>query len=472
MREVDGKRVTVMGLGRFGGGLGVTRWLAGHGARVLVTDRAPERDLAGPLAQLAPLVERGAVELRLGAHHEADFARADLVVANPAVPRPWENRYLDAARAAGVPITTEIRLVLERLDRRRVIGVTGSAGKSTVSSMIHHALAGNGIPARLGGNIGGSLLDELPATPPAHADPPREPWTVLELSSFMLHWLRPGAGRPDDPGLGPMVAVLLGITPNHLDWHGTMEHYASCKRSILDHQPEGGERVLGDEILPGRPPFPLRLPGEHNRRNAVIAVNAAWCACRLDFEDAIRALATFEGLPHRLRTVHETGAGAARVRYVDDSKSTTPEATVLAVESFRRPSRIHLIAGGYDKGASLQPIADLAPKLGGLWTIGATGADLAGAAGTAVEAYDATGRRRVADAHVESCDTLDEAMRRIARTIAESPAIAALPNRATTTDPDDQGTIVLLSPGCASWDQFTDYQARGDRFAERARAAT
>jgi len=460
-----------MGLGRFGGGLGVSRWLAGHGARVLVTDLQHDAALTEPLAALADEIADGRITLRLGAHDERDFTETDLVVANPAVPRPWRNRYLEAARAAGVPITTEIRLALERLDRRRVIAVTGSAGKSTVASMIHHALVHNGIEARIGGNIGGSLLEDLPAQPPSFDGPPGGPWTVLELSSFMLHWLRSGEGWPDAPGLGPQVAVLLEIRPNHLDWHETFEHYVASKRSILAHQPPGGEHVLGEEILPGRPPFPLRLPGEHNRRNAVVAVNATWCACRLPMADAMRALASFDGLPHRLRPVHEGRIGGRSVRWIDDSKCTTPEATVLAVDAFRRPSRVHLIAGGYDKGSDLAAVAALAPRLAGIWTIGTTGPAIAAAARDAVAAHDAAGRRRVAAAAVHESGTLEAAVRDIRTAIAELPAPAteaadALP--ATPADEDD-AIVVLLSPGCASWDQFRDYEARGRRFAALAR---
>jgi len=129
-------------------------------------------------------VRSGAVALALGGHEERDFAEADLVVANPAVPMPWENRYLRAARAAGVPVTTEIRLAIDGLDRDRTLGITGSAGKSSTASMAALLLDSGGRKARLGGNIGGSLLGARAA--------PGE-WTVLELSSAMLWWLGSGA---------------------------------------------------------------------------------------------------------------------------------------------------------------------------------------------------------------------------------------------------------------------------------------
>ncbi len=185
----QGKRITVMGLGSFGGGAAVTRWLCDQGASVLLTDLAVAQTLQESLESIADLLSSGRVELALGEHQERHFAGVDLVVANPAVPKPWANRFLAAASAAGVPVTTEIRLTVERLpDRGRVIGITGSAGKSTTSAMIAHALRTllGDEQVHFGGNIGGSLLCELSSMRPGHR-------TVLELSSAMLLWLEPGA---------------------------------------------------------------------------------------------------------------------------------------------------------------------------------------------------------------------------------------------------------------------------------------
>ena len=157
-RTLTGARVTVMGLGQFGGGLGVTRWLLDHGARVLLTDRDPADRLAKPLAELAQHPAGGSVELRLGEHREEDFRASDLVIANPAVPTPWDNPFLRAAREAGTPVTTEIRIACDGLDRDRTVGVTGSAGKSSTSSMLATVLDDPPGRARLGGNIGGSQI--------------------------------------------------------------------------------------------------------------------------------------------------------------------------------------------------------------------------------------------------------------------------------------------------------------------------
>ncbi len=228
----EGLRVTVMGLGRFGGGVGVTRWLVERGASVLVTDMAPAEKLAEPLGDIDDLVRRGVVRTRLGEHNVSDFTDTDLVIANVAVPKPWENRFLRAAQAARVPVTTEIRLTIDRLpSRERTIAITGSAGKSTTSAMIHHALRTLGLPTAFGGNIGGSLLPEI-----ERGGITRETRVVLELSSAMLHWLGDWS---------PRVAVFTNFSPNHLDWHGTLEHYRASKMRILRAQRPGDAAVLG-----------------------------------------------------------------------------------------------------------------------------------------------------------------------------------------------------------------------------------
>jgi len=432
MIEIAGKRVTVMGLGRFGGGLGVTRWLASRGARVLVTDLEPASKLREAVGALDGLVREGSVTLRLGEHREEDFGGCDVLVANPAVARPWENRFISAARDAGAVVTTEIGLVVERLpDRRRAVGVTGSAGKSTTSAMIAHALAACGARTHLGGNIGGSLLGSLGGMGP-------EDYVVLELSSAMLHWLE---------GWSPGTAVVTNVSPNHIDWHGSLEHYIASKKRILARQAPGDGAVLGPtlgdwETAPGVRRLVvdggtmvggLAIPGGHNALNAAVACAAVGIAGgATDAERVREALRTFAGLPHRLRLLGEREG----VRYFDDSKSTTPEATLLALRAFEERdelARVHLIAGGYDKGSDLSPVATRARSVAGLYAIGVTGPSLAAGAG----------ERGLL------CGTLEGAMEEIER--------RARP-----------GDIVLLSPGCASWDQFENFEQRGRMFAALA----
>lgn len=481
MLNIAGQRVTVMGLGRFGGGVGVARWLAAQGCEVLVTDMKPADQLAEPLADIRDLVDTGAIRLRLGEHNVSDFTDADVVVANPAVPTPWNNRYLRAAEAAKVPITTEIRLAIERLpSREHTIGVTGSAGKSTTTSMIAHALGRvlGHERVHLGGNIGGSLLSKIGAIKP-------DDWVVLELSSAQLHWLSAGAGYASAKGFSPSIAVLTNLTPNHVDWHGELGHYVQSKHTIVKHQLAGGSAGAGDVFItvydpernlalyhwpqpeaatihlhpsdPATDPWPVaphlrvRVPGAHNRLNGRVAGTAVVAALRRErsmhgqHPDALARLAGegvsgFAGLEHRLQFVVER----AGVKYYNDSKCTTPEACLLAVEAFASDpevgaARVHLIAGGYDKKVDLWPVAMLAERLAGLYTIGTTGPMLA-----SVEAKMA-GR-----GHVASAGTLEAAV--------EAARARAQP-----------GDVVLLSPACASWDQFTNYEERGERFAALAR---
>lgn len=422
MPSLQGKRVTVMGLGRFGGGLGVAKWLHAQGANVLVTDMASADAL--PLSQLPE-----GIQTRLGGHDERDFVETDLVVASPAVSKPWNNPYLNAATNAGVPITTEIGLAIDRLpSRTRVIGVTGTAGKSTTSAMIARALEAAGQRVHLGGNIGGSLLE---------ADIQPSDLIVLELSSFMLHWL-------GQRGWSPGTAVVTNIAPNHLDWHGSFEHYEQSKRHIAAHQLPGDllltdlwpELTTATRVRPIDDLPTLTLPGTHNRANAAIALAAA--TATLDChniahnrEVMVNAIATFPGLPHRLQPV----AIHAGVAFYNDSKCTTPEAVALAVEAIadRTPrTNIHLIAGGADKGADLAPIAALARTLGSLHTIGTTGPRIT---------------ELTAGGKATHHGTLEAAFEAAVGQASEHHA-------------------VLLSPGCASWDQFTNYEARGARFAD------
>ncbi|MEX2673206.1 MAG: UDP-N-acetylmuramoyl-L-alanine--D-glutamate ligase [Phycisphaeraceae bacterium] len=438
MQAIAGKRVLIMGLGRFGGGVGAATFCAQQGAKqVLVTDLLGEADLTESMAKLEGLP----ITYRLGEHREADFADADLVIVNPAVDRRL-NRYLHAAAKAGTPMVTEIELLLERLPNRdRTIGITGSAGKSTVTSMIAHALAQHHgrDHVHVGGNLGGSLLPNLANI--AHDD-----WVVLELSSFML---APPTNAPEHAenvsvwgGIGGGVVTNIG--DNHLDRHGSLDAYVHAKKTILRHQQHGDWAVLGPTVADWQYETParcvildkplhaaLQVVGEHNALNAAMAV-AACEQTGMARQQAIDALANFNGLPHRLQHVAEHSGRT----FYNDSKSTTPDAAMLGLDSFARHS-VHLILGGYDKHADLRPLARHAGHhAAAVYTIGQTGHAIAEAA-EAVED----------GCLVHRCETLEAAVR---HAVASAQA----------------GQVVLLSPGCASWDQFTSYEQRGRSFGE------
>lgn len=448
------KRVTVMGLGRFGGGVGVTRWLARQGARVLVTDQSPADKLADSVSQIA---DCGA-ELVLGEHRERDFRDTDLVVVNPAVPPT--SPFPCVAGAAGVHVTTEINLFVERC-RATTIGVTGSVGKSTTTAMIGHVLERllKNRRVRVGGNLGISLLDELPEIG-------ADGVVVLELSSFQLE-------RTPAIRWSPDIAVITNLTPNHLDWHGSFQAYADAKFNIAKFQrTPRGSLVLHHELIseyrsrfgeanrlwaispgPGGGVATYReisgqaegtvsksaasgecrtadvgVPGEHNLMNGAVACAVA-AALGVDPALARENLASFAGLPHRLQRV----ASRAGVEYFNDSKSTTPESTITAMNAFGRATPLLLILGGYDKGIDLTPVIERAAKKAKFTAcVGKTGPSIR----EKMQSYGASAE------YFESFEAAVDACRR----------------RAVT------GDVVLLSPACASWGMFTDYRERGDLF--------
>ncbi|MGI9014593.1 MAG: UDP-N-acetylmuramoyl-L-alanine--D-glutamate ligase [Phycisphaerales bacterium] len=453
--RVANANITVMGIGRFGGGLGIIQWLAEHGTSVLATDLLPEEQCTSQIETLQPSIHSGKVQLRMGAHHPDDFLHADVVIASPAVPQPWDNPFLCAARNADVPVTTEIQCVVERLNRDRVIAVTGSAGKSTTAAMIHHILNAMGHTAHFGGNIGGSLLSQLDGI-----DHARD-FVVLELSSAMLYWLGSAPEWNGGTAWSPRVAVVTNIEPNHINWHGCYEHYRNSKLNIVrnqrghdidstvawfdEHNPDLVRAISDAPTEPvfltaaAAQPVSLTIPGQHNIRNAQLAVAAS---CELLHrcgeanadhatlaQRAAVALQTFRGLPHRLEYVGEVNG----CRCYNDSKATTPAATCLAVDAFDCADRIHLIVGGSDKGSDLSELAHLASRAKSLLTIGVTGSSIAAEA------------RDLAPARTFECETLANAWK-------------------TAIERSQPGDIILLSPGCASFDQFENYEARGNMF--------
>ncbi len=449
------QRVTVMGLGLFGGGAGAARFWSELGSDVVVTDLRDAETLAPSLKELEGLGCR----FVLGEHRDEDFKNCDLVIANPAV-KP-DNQYLRLARSAGAHVLTEIGLVF-RLASGPIIGVTGSNGKSTTTALLGQMLRAHEPRTLVGGNLGGSLLGalrrHLPSAP-----------IILELSSFQLHYLR-------RQRVSPTVSVVTNLQPNHLDWHGTVLRYYEDKRTIVRFQTNDDAVVLNveDPTLaawaaacrgrvvhvarkdPGArnacfldaedrivarldqtecvlaPIDSLQLPGGHNVMNALLAAAAAYTFSR-NAEAVGEGLAAFSGLPHRLEDV----GTADGIRFVNDSIATTPQSTICALASFKEPKA--LIVGGHDKGLSFE-------DLGAAIRQHAHAAVLVGETATAIrDAIEADAAEPPRPPLFEAGSDFEQAVR-----LAKEACPA--------------GGIVLLSPACSSHDMFNNFAERGEAF--------
>lgn len=479
-----GRRVTVLGLGSFGGGVAVTRFLVAQGARVTVTDQKSAAELGASLGALDGLQ----VELALGGHREQDLLGADLVVKNPAI--PYTSDWVVRLERAGVPITSEMVLALERLAAPCAM-VTGSKGKSTTSTLLGAMAAGDGAPVVVAGNNERPLLDGLPRldAPGARA--------VLEVSSFMGEDIARARAR----GVrlpAPRALVFTLLEPEHLNWHGTLEAYYEAKLSLLDLGPAAAVVPVDDETLCARVPArarpatrivrcsarlapgasrpgpegprrvdvgvdgdrvlalepdgsttelldlrALRLLGRHNRENAVLAAAAARALGATPAAIA-RGAAAVEPLQHRLEPVGTTPDGG--VRFVNDSCATTPSAAIAALEAI--PGPLVVLLGGSDKGHAWGELAAaVAARAHAAVCLGQVGPAIADALVAA--GMPAARVRRVAAQGVEGFDEAVAAAR------AECP----------------RGGTVLLAPATASYGMFTNFKARGERFREAARRA-
>jgi len=418
----SGKRYAVLGLARSGlatveclakSGADVTAWDTRDDARAAVADKAR---IADPLA--------------------LDLRGFDGVVVSPGVPL---NRHPIAghARAAGVPVIGDIELfALARrcLPPHKVVGITGTNGKSTTTALIHHIIETAGIPTRMGGNIGLPVLGQDPL--------PEGGVYVLELSSYQIDLTF---------SLDCDVAVLLNITPDHLDRYESFAAYAASKARLFAMQSPGHARVIAlDDQNTRAIARPLegvtgvhasdidaadqvRWPALHGPHNAQNAAVARAVARALGIDDAIieRGLATYASLPHRMQHVRDLDG----VAFINDSKATNPASAAPALAAWPPLTggpRIHWILGGLAKGIDLDECTPYFPNVKAAYTIGEAGhmfADLL--------------RQHMP---VDDSEMLVTAVRHAAR--------AARP-----------GDVVLLSPACASFDQFRDFEARGDAFA-------
>jgi UDP-N-acetylmuramoylalanine--D-glutamate ligase len=373
---------------------------------VVAADRSREVDVGR-------LVDAG-VETHLGTEEEGLLQEVELVVKSPGVPA--ESPLPAAARARGTPIWSEVELGWRLLGRPPLIGVTGTNGKTTTCELLGAIFRAAGRPVEVAGNVGRPLsgLDGVlePGT-----------WVVCELSSFQLE---------DVHELASEIAVLINLEPDHLDRHGTFDAYRDAKLRIFERArikivPRGlglgGVEFGADDLLPAEP----LIPGLHNRENAAAATLAARAA-GIDDDAIAEALRTFPGVPHRLELVAEIHG----VRYVNDSKATNTAAARRGIAAYASEP-LHLILGGSVKGESFSELAlSLPENVRSIELIGQAEDDIAGA--------------------------LDLARRRYRRAGDLGTAVALASAEA------EPGAVVLLSPACASYDQYRNFEERGDHF--------
>jgi UDP-N-acetylmuramoylalanine--D-glutamate ligase len=441
--ELRGKRVLVVGLARTG--VATALFCAARGAKVTATEARTEKEIGEGIT----LLRSAGVDLELGGHRENTFLEQDLIVPSPGVPA--DAPFLQAARAKGVTTWSEVELADRFLDGR-LIGITGSNGKTTTTSLIEHILKNAGFSTILAGNIGTPLIALVEQTS-------NDTITVVELSSFQLELIE--TFRPD-------ISVYLNLTADHLDRHHTLEAYGRAKARIFENQTEADSAVLNADdpattaLAPTKPHVyrfsrkqrvvqgayvreneivfrydgeeeavlnlrDIPLAGAHNVENVLAAVAATRLAGAKPAAIA-RGVRSFAGVEHRLEFVAEI----AGVRYYNDSKATNVDATLKALDAF--PGRILIVLGGKDKGSDYTLLqGPLREK-----------AILALLIGTAAEKIE---KQIAGSVAIERAGTIERAV--------EIASHASRP-----------GDVVLLAPACASFDQFQNYEHRGRVFKD------
>ena len=431
--DYTGMRALVMGLGVHGGGAGVARFLARRGADVTVTDLQPASSLEASIAAVA----EPNVRWVLGEHREQDFTSADFVVRNPAVPA--SNRYLQMARAAGVPIYMEMTLFFMEIAPDRVTGVTGTKGKTTTTTLLGEILKADGRDVVVAGNLRVSALEQIDRIGP-------QTEVVLELSSFQLEGL-------EIIETSPRAALLTNLMTDHLNRYGSLAAYLDAKKHIYRHQDTDGILALNrddqtlrslaseapgflvwygaDDDVPGAEG--ARLRGRHNRANMAGAAALA-AALGVGREAIARAVRDFPGVPYRQELIRELDG----VQYVNDTAATTPDAAIAALEVMDRP--VVLIAGGADKELEFAGLEEAVRRL---------------------------------EARIRAVVLLDgSATPKMAEVFGEKAAGPFTELRAAVEWAREEarpGDVVLLSPGCASFGMFRNEFDRGDQFNEIVR---
>jgi UDP-N-acetylmuramoylalanine--D-glutamate ligase len=446
MMDLKNKRVLVVGLGK--SGLSAAMFLRGQGARVTVSDT---RSAVALEKEIPALLEAG-IMVESGGHGLLTFRRQDLIVISPGV--PMDTPEVKQVVAFGLPVIGELELASRYL-QGRVVAITGSNGKTTTTTLVGQIFSDAGVPTLVGGNIGLPVIDLVAKSTP-------ETVSVLEVSSFQLETVEE---------FHPKIAVILNITPDHLDRHGSFESYAAAKARITERQTaedflilnaedneaqmvalktkaqiywfsgrrpiKQGAFVHGESILflaregakaePVMPVSEIHLKGSHNVENVLAAV----CAARLGKipAESIRAsVAGFKAVEHRLELVKAVNG----VEFYNDSKATNVDATMKAVASF--PGGIHLILGGKDKDSDYGLMSGmLKERVKIVYTIG-----------SAAEKIE---RQLQGVVKIVSAETLQVA-------VAKAAKAAVI------------GDVVLLSPACSSFDQFENYEQRGRVFRQ------
>ena len=458
--EFRGRRVTIIGLGKGRTTAGLARFLVGKGAIVTIADPKPREELVDGIARLGDVAEK--VKLILGpSTDETALAEPDFVFVIPGI-RPRSPTILRALNR-GVPVLTEIALFF-RLCPATIVGITGTKGKTTTTTLVERVLGTGSRKVVVGGNIGTAIIQEVD-------DLRREDIVVLELSSFQLETL----------GHSPQVAVVTNVLEDHIDHHGTRDAYIAAKKNIVAWQgprdiavlnlddpatvalhtgaasevrgfslslrpkrgaylDQNGDLVLvsGDRRTVLCKATDLRVPGRHNVANALAAAIVG-DAFDIPADDIGRVLREFEGVPRRLETIAEKDG----VLWVNDSAATTPAATMSALAAYERPAVA--ILGGVSKGADFGELARvLARRAHGVVLIGRAADEIA----SAIVVADPG---RVVE--VRRAATLDEA-------VADAREMAR------------PGDVVLLSPANASFDMFSSADERGEKFAAIVRSFT
>lgn len=458
-----GKKILVMGLGFFGGGVGVTRFLVGRGAKVTVTDVKPAEEFGVSLKALADLTD---ITYHLGGHQESDFKQSDLIIVNPSVPP--DSVYLKLARKHYVPLDTEMNLFF-KLCPCRIVGITGSNGKTTTTALIGEMLESTFPKVWVGGNIGrGSLLEKISMI--SYRD-----IVVLELSSFQLEDL----GRIKK---SPFVSVVLNIKPNHLDRHETMQSYINAKKNIIHYQDKNSYAILNkddpeikswskdyrgkviffsrsEELKNGtfikndkfyykdyKKTYAIchtsdnRLLGDFNQENIIAAISAV-SVLGVNPRAMARVIKDFKGVEHRLEFVREWQG----VRYYNDSIATNPESTIVALRAISvnkgrnnssKKTGIILIAGGYDKKLPFDELTEeIVQRVKNVILLGAT----------ALKIKKLLIKNKMSEKKIQLVSSFQKAVN-VSHKLASG------------------GDVVLLSPACASYDMFNNFTERGYLF--------